>query len=372
MLEKIVRRKCYLQKHLDAPLLKEREDYLSLKSEKSYSHSYLLTLADYLLLVVILLKLEDGVIEKVSIEKIKDAAEEWSRTIKNHPMKRKDTPSSYMKFIDVAFNWLSHIERLDDLYTDDSIILNRLFSRKHHKLRYLTYPLLKERIEYLQMWSDKGAMISTLRSIAAYQLHLIDFLHIEDGHMVDMKDIQKSAGIWMFMPKSGKKNADGEYAKRRFVWYTKSWLAYMGQLIEEDISFPMKEHVSDYLDWIEYTKGYSRNTVEGRFSILKTMMFSLKVNTLEEVTASHLDSYICKCHDEDGCCRRTIAEIVSVMRSFLIFVEGKGLCKPGLACSLKAPRVYCREDVPSFVPWNTMERYATDIKRKEKWRGHCH
>ena len=47
MLETIIRRKWYLQKHLDAPLLKERENYLAFMAEKrNYSHNYLLSLAD--------------------------------------------------------------------------------------------------------------------------------------------------------------------------------------------------------------------------------------------------------------------------------------------------------------------------------------
>ena len=61
MLETIIRRKWYLQKHLDAPLLKERENYLAFMAEKrNYSHNYLISLADYLLLIVTSLKLEDG------------------------------------------------------------------------------------------------------------------------------------------------------------------------------------------------------------------------------------------------------------------------------------------------------------------------
>ena len=58
MLETIIRRKWYLQKHLDAPLLKERENYLAFMAEKrNYSHNYLLSLADYLLLIVTSLKM---------------------------------------------------------------------------------------------------------------------------------------------------------------------------------------------------------------------------------------------------------------------------------------------------------------------------
>ena len=93
------------KKHLDAPLLKERENYLAFMAEKrNYSHNYLLSLADYLLLIVTSLKLEDGFSEQVPISSIKDAAITWSKTKKNHPMKRKDnSPSSVRKYMDIAF-----------------------------------------------------------------------------------------------------------------------------------------------------------------------------------------------------------------------------------------------------------------------------
>ena len=165
MLEMIVRRKWYLQKHLETPLLKEREEFLEIMMRRGMVRSSLLSQADYLLVIVKMLSMEDGQQRKISIQEIKNAAEEWSRTIKNHPMKRQHSPSSVAKFMDIAFKWLSHIGMLDDLYCDSNLILNRLFERKYHKLRYLTYPLLEERAAHLDSWEKSGAAVQTLRQI---------------------------------------------------------------------------------------------------------------------------------------------------------------------------------------------------------------
>ena len=72
MLEYIIRRKWYLQKHLDAPLLKEREEYLTLMYKKGLSHSYLLSIADYLLLIVQELRLTDD--ENRMVSRIQQAS----------------------------------------------------------------------------------------------------------------------------------------------------------------------------------------------------------------------------------------------------------------------------------------------------------
>lgn len=225
--------------------------------------------------------------------------------------------------------------------------------------------MLKERAEYLQIWEDKGAATQTLRNIAAYQLHLVDYLHVENGRMVSIEDIRESADSWMTVQKPGVKDASGKYARRRFISYTTSWLSYMGQLIYEDDAFPFKEHVMEYLDWLEQNKGYSSSTTKGRYSQLKTMMLNLKVDGLKDITPSVLDDYIRKRHDEDGCNRRTIADTVTVLRGFFRYTEEKGLCNPGLVYSLKAPRVYAHEDLPSFVPWETVQ----DILQSKKDAG---
>lgn len=84
MLETIIRRKWYLQKHLDAPLLKERENYLAFMAEKrNYSHNYLLSLADYLLLIVTSLKLK-----MASLNRSLSVA---SRTPPSHGQRQKRT-----------------------------------------------------------------------------------------------------------------------------------------------------------------------------------------------------------------------------------------------------------------------------------------
>ena len=64
-----------------------------------------------------------------------------------------------------------------------------------------------------------------------------------------------------------------------------------------------------------------------------------------------------------GCNRRTIADTVTVLRGFFRYAEEKGLCNPGLVYSLKAPRVYAHENLPSFVPLGDSSRYPAIQKR---------
>ena len=91
MLEKIIKRKYYLEHHhLNAPLLAEREAYLTTMYNRGLSHGMLLSTADYLLRIIEFLDLSDDTpFRKVSIGEVESAGDRWARTIKNHPMKRK-------------------------------------------------------------------------------------------------------------------------------------------------------------------------------------------------------------------------------------------------------------------------------------------
>ena len=346
-------------------MLKEREKFLEIMMRRGIVHSSLLCQADYLLVIVKMLSMEDGQQRKISIQEIKDAAEEWSRTVKNHPMKRQHSPSSVAKFMNIAFRWLSHIGMLDDLYCDGSLILNRLFERKYHKLRYLTYPLLEDRAAYLESWEKSGATVQTLRQMAAYQLHAIDLLHMENGRTITEADLCSAADVWAMSDKSGTKSPDGAFARMHFLSYVRDWLIDMGQYAQPEDDFPLKGHVMEYLRWLKDDKGYSQNTVDGRYSMLKTMMKSMSPASMESITPQMLDGFLQKRGTEDGCCRRTISGTCSVLRDFFRYGQAKGWNASSLALSLKAPRTYKNEDVPSYVPWDVIRKILDEKKAGE-------
>ena len=359
MLEKIVTRRWYLQKHLDAPLLKEREEFLELKMSEGKGHNYLLTLADYLLLIVNMLKMADGGMRIIKISEIEDAAALWANTLKNHHMKRKPTPSARSKFMNIAFSWLSYIGLLDETYMDKKSVINRLFSRKAYKLHYLTYPMIEERSAHLLHWEKAGASVCTLRQIAAYHTHAIDLLHLEDGRMVTDDELRRAADCWSGMEKPGRLKSDGNCARQNFLSHVIDWLTFMGRYARTEDEFPLKMQVDEYLNWLKDGKGCSPNTVYSRYSILKNFMLAITPETQESITPQMLDSFIAS-RKEAGCTRRTIANTSSVLRDFFSYGQTRGWNTGLPVKALRSPRIYGHEDVPSFVPWDTIRKILSD------------
>ncbi len=156
MLVQLIKRAYYLQKHLEAPLLKEREDYLQQCADKGAARSTLKSVANYLLRIVQFLPLGD-VVEKVSIADIERCAKDWGNLQLNHPMKRKYSKTGEQRFTWFCIDWLKRIDRLAPLPEENEPLFLKLFGRRHALKRHTNAPLLKERLDYLQYWAGLGA-----------------------------------------------------------------------------------------------------------------------------------------------------------------------------------------------------------------------
>lgn len=325
-----------------------------MSSKREYSAGYLHSLADYLLLITTRLDLRDGESGKIAIETIKEAAESWVCHKSNHPMKRSgNTPSSYFVFMDYAFAWLGYMNRLDDRYTEDSII-NRLFYRKFHRIRYLTYPMLEERKAHLEKWEKLGVCHRTMKRIANYQLHIVDFLQSEKSRPVTEDMLRQAALEWSIQEKAGPTSKNnGHEAYLAFMYYGKDWLTDLRLFHESHTTYPNKEIVDAYLEYIVGVRGCAVATAYTRRSTLRHFFNVTPSVSIREITLAEVDSYIEKRHN-DGCGRRTIASIVTILRSFFTYTCEMRLTDKSLIAGLSHPRIYKMEDTPSFVPWDVV------------------
>jgi integrase/recombinase XerD len=141
MLHQVIRRAYYLNKHLEAPLLKEREEYLEYLADKGYYRETLKITAEYLLRITEFLRLEEE--RLITIEDIEMAAAAWARSKHHNPTKKTFSKSGGKKFVVLSIDWLKRINRLGDLPEDRIPLFNRLFERRHARKRHTSAPLLQ-------------------------------------------------------------------------------------------------------------------------------------------------------------------------------------------------------------------------------------
>jgi site-specific recombinase XerD len=359
MLEKVILRKFYLLKHFEAPLLSEREAYVEHLYRKGLCRHSLLNAADYTLRIVQLMNLTDKECHPVTLSSIETAADEWSNMVLNHPMKKKSAPSSREKFITVAIDWFKCIGRLAPLFEDSNTLINEVFCRRFAKRKFLSASFLQERLAYLSLWKSRGASVLLLREIANYQLHIIQYLHLTELRLIPEKEIQEAAREWSRSTGiRGRKQDCSFYAQQRFVRFSKGWLSYLGIWHGEQAPIAFPDYLTEYLDWLETEKGYSSRTIESRFSQLKVFLHevSIRCKSFSGLSPVDIDSILNKRHNEDGCKRQTVSTMASVIRVFLQYAESRGWCKSGLSLSVKAPRVYHLDSLPSSPPWEIIRK----------------
>ncbi len=357
MLEKVILRKFYLEHHLRAPLLAEREAYIEKMYRRGLSRAYMLGVADYLLRVTELLNLTDADKRRVSLTEIEVAGKRWAETIKNHPMKRTVAETSQAKFILIAVNWLSEIGLIDQRYESGDNILSALFTRGFHKIRYLTSPMLEERLSYIIHWKDRGASACTMKHIANFQLHVMEYLHLTEVEKVTHAEIVSAANVWeaAIIPDVNKQ-AGRKWNKITFIKVARGWLDYIGAYIPDKDTPLQYDYAESYLDHLVKEKGYSPRTIESRDCMLKIFLRYMEVENIElkGVTAAIIDKYLEK-RSIDGCNRRTIACNASVLRDFFGYAEQNGWCNKGLRASIRSARCYRQETLPSFLMWEDVK-----------------
>lgn len=356
MLEKVIKRKFYLKRHLEAPLLQERESYLEEMWKRGNNRQTLKSVANYLLLLINSFNLRDDDKSEVSIEEILEHAEDWSNLINGHPMKRTVSPTSKDKFFCIAMDWLTYIGRIDRRCNPTDNIISRLFTRGSYKVKHLTAPMFPERVAYIKYWESRGAVDGTLRKIAQYQLHGIDLIpEIQGTDIISRQTLMSSADCWCKTEDIGVHKLSGtEGSKKAFLSIVGGWLAFMNRLEEKKDKYYCKDNVEEYLNWLTEDKGYSPKTIVHRLCILKNFMSYIGEQELglDEITPTILDGYLE--HRSVYCNRKSIAGHVSVLRDFLRYAAAKGWGKPGLDKSMNSPRIYAREDIPSSIPWDDM------------------
>lgn len=372
MLEQLIKRAYYLNKHLNAPLLQERQEYLRHCADRGLSRHTLKSIADYLLRIVEFLHLErEGLITYDDLEK---AATAWGEYQFNHPMKKSFSKTGKMKFIQCSLDWLKKINRLEILPEEKVPLFTRLFYRRHALHRHTSAPLLEKRLQYLHHLANLNAKESTLRAAAQYLLIIMERLNFKVIRKVTRNEISDVASQWGKNVKVLQRNNNfSSFSVRRFVHHATGWFKILGCLVKEPAPvFLFQEYRDSYLVYMRNELGLSEQTIFGRASVLKNFLINLsnRLQVFTKVTPTHVDEVLTKKYVNDGYTRRSVQTYASVVRSFLRYAENEKWCVKGIAESVKAPRVYHQESLPSSPHWDDVGKllqsartnHPTDIR----------
>lgn len=326
---------------MNAPLLREREQFLVKKQSEGNGIRSLQMTADQLLFATLHLSLDDEH-TTVSLSEILAMQHNY------------DGPKSNF-LVSTVTQWLNDMGRLDSRYNDSSILFNRFSSICHYRMRYLTYPFYEERHSYLKSLEAQGMSFNRLHEYAWMQLAIIDRLSLAERDHVCESDIDKVIHDRTAEDLSKGRTPSLKWIKTfRAVAY--GWLSYIGILNREQKSNLLEYNaMCDYIQWARDSKGLADATLIDRRRELKLFMsFVQSKGGLTFLSLEHVDEYLCYRHNS-GCARRTMATIVTTLRDFLRYGIARDLCSI-IPDAIKAPRQFSMETLPSAPSWDEVER----------------
>lgn len=372
ILDKIFHNKLCLHRHRIAPLLKERVEYLQKKRDIGLCRSKLAVIAEGLYVGVKKFSLIEGVKRNITMTEFRETLSSLTTSKLSISPIDWSTAHSKRNLMVILFEWFEYMGLFAPMYSDSELIINRLFSRRHSRIRYLIYPLLLERCNFLLKLERSGTPVIVLKQVASSQLHAIDLFCINKGSKITEGQLyttfRRKWSLAIDDIESLDKNCHHDL---NLIRHIRDWLIYMGCYVKTIVRYPLQEKVQEYIDWLIRAKGLSSKTLLIRHCRLRNFMKIVNPPSLKAITVNDIDKYISKKRNEDKCNRISIASIVSDLRGFFSYCEQKGWCSPILRMSLKAPRIYRYEGIPSYVSWDIVRKMITDKSNESDTRDYA-
>lgn len=356
MWEEIIGRSHYRQKHLDAPLLCERTAYLQHWIKKGRAKTTLKSIATYLLRIIEFLNLTSPRI--VTLKEIEEAANAWASHQSNHPQKKIEfSQKGKERFTWYAIDWLKTLNWLESPPEEQAPLFNKIFKKNNAFQRHLNAPLLKERLMYLQKWTDEGATLHNLRFIAYYLLAIIGYLKLDKTRMIYPEEIKKAAEKWAASIGNAHGKRDLSSASLlRFESIAINWLHMLGWLHQSQEKVdPFLEYIIKYMDYMHQEKLSEEIIYSFTCSLKDFFKYIEPISSLQQINTSTIEDVINKKTLEVQN-KHSVQAYTSVLQTFFTYAEEQKWCQPGLAQSIKTSQVYRQESLPQDLACDDIKK----------------
>lgn len=347
MLEQLFKYEWALRKHLSAPMLREREAYLSELQARGLGFKRIQGVEYYLLRIIDALQIKDGCTHKFTWDEFYAGCQHcYSQS--RYGMSEREKRCLLLD----TFDWLDYTGLVDEHINKYSLYAE-IFPRVDARLRQASYPLLGERIEYLAKCKSQHMALSTLKIVACYQIRIIELLNLTSIRTISCDEIETAAYRWSIESKCPSKRQDeSEYSRTSFKHHAISWLSAIGCYHNENPLKSYSIYVDTYLSWMLREKGLSPQTIRNRKSHLITFFEYLTRNGLQlpTLTASDIDNFAVESCSPKHLSRHTISNRMAAVKGLLRFGGFKGWCKTDLYRCVQSPTIYQFENIPYHIP----------------------
>lgn len=233
-------------------------------------------------------------------------------------------------------------------------MLERLFRNDSALARHRAGPFAQERERYLQHCAEHGATRSALRLKANELLWICNHLRGHPSRGIDMSALRE-------MARERRSVCKGATTERRLIDVGRPWLRYLGWWRVPTVELRFQGHLDGYVAWMRDERGFSSSTIVQWRSKIRDFLqwFEHADRPFSALDPNDLDVYFV-IEGARRWSRVSTSGIAAALRVFLRYMASCGECDPRVGESLRGPRLYAQESLPSGPAWTDVHRLLAD------------
>ena len=240
-------------------------------------------------------------------------------------------------------------------------MFDQLFPDSRALARQRDGPLAEERRRYLVHCAEQQMAHKTLLEIARCTLAAANALRLAErpGELITREEIKAAADRWASRRSPQLRVADREFRVAP-VHPLRHAMALLPRPASARDPSPSAIRRAGHPIRRLYAqeRGLSPRTIEIRCRTVREFLARLGEAglRLDTLTIAQVDDVLARQVREGGYARVTVRGIVERLRAFFRYAEARAWCRPGLAASLMAPRMFRDESIAVGPSWEDVKR----------------
>jgi hypothetical protein len=232
-------------------------------------------------------------------------------------------------------------------------MFDQLFKRATTVARHTEAPLYSERVRYLEHLQDHQVARKTLVRCAAYMLCIGAEFRWRLPDSVASARINAMANRWVARRVANPTRTDGQASRTVFVSTATNWLRFIGKLQAPVVKQPGTLHIEAYARFMRDELNLSAVTIHTRCGRAAEFLRLADVQgrDVAQLDWETIDLILALKGRRDGLTRPSMQTYGYDLRSFLRYLQERGQCQPGLAETIRPPRIYQGETLPAGPSW---------------------
>jgi integrase/recombinase XerD len=242
-------------------------------------------------------------------------------------------------------------------------MFDQLVKRSNAVWIYRTGRFADERRAFLCDLSKGGRSLLTLRSVNKLLLVIAERVNIRQPMPITERQIVRAAKDWVetsCAPSSTTETRNIQTS--RFIFVTKHWCRFLGKWRDPIRNPQFKSELDSFLKELRDERGYTDQTLSTRETAMNLFFDWLGKQglSLQDVSPATINAYFIQ-NKVRRWKKSTVKAYGQSLRAFFRHASRCGWCAPGLAETIKGPKIYSLAGLPEGPSWEQVQCLVANL-----------